>query len=67
MKASTTVLAASAATAVLAGPAQQLVPRTSSTGSATVPTVTVNGNAFYAGSNRFYIRGVDYQPGESMI
>ncbi|KAI9665039.1 MAG: beta-glucanosyltransferase [Bathelium mastoideum] len=65
MKTSTTILAASAATAVLAGPTQQLKPRASSTGSATVPTVTVKGNAFYAGNDRFYIRGVDYQPGGS--
>ncbi|RMZ84879.1 hypothetical protein DV738_g454, partial [Chaetothyriales sp. CBS 135597] len=27
--------------------------------------VTVKGNAFFAGNNRFYIRGVDYQPGGS--
>ena len=63
MKTATAILAASAATAVLAGPTKQLEPRASSTGSATVPTVTVKGNAFYAGENRFYIRGVDYQPG----
>ncbi|KAF2102736.1 1,3-beta-glucanosyltransferase [Rhizodiscina lignyota] len=25
--------------------------------------VTVKGNAFFAGSKRFYVRGVDYQPG----
>ncbi|RDA85821.1 hypothetical protein CP532_5773 [Ophiocordyceps camponoti-leonardi (nom. inval.)] len=30
---------------------------------ATLPTVTVSGNAFWAGSNRFFIRGIDYQPG----
>ncbi|PUU72298.1 Glucanosyltransferase-domain-containing protein [Tuber borchii] len=27
--------------------------------------VTVKGNAFFVGNNRFYIRGVDYQPGGS--
>lgn len=27
------------------------------------PQVTVKGNAFFAGSTRFYVRGVDYQPG----
>jgi len=27
--------------------------------------ITVKGNAFFAGSDRFYIRGVDYQPGGS--
>jgi len=28
-------------------------------------SVTVKGNAFFAGNDRFYIRGVDYQPGGS--
>ena len=28
-------------------------------------SVTVQGNAFFNGSDRFYIRGVDYQPGGS--
>ncbi|KAI9678057.1 MAG: beta-glucanosyltransferase [Caeruleum heppii] len=31
---------------------------------ATTP-ISVKGNAFYAGDERFYIRGVDYQPGGS--
>jgi 1,3-beta-glucanosyltransferase GAS5 len=35
-----------------------------SSGSA-LPTVTTKGNAFFAGENRFYIKGVDYQPGGS--
>ncbi|KAL9124394.1 MAG: hypothetical protein Q9217_006270 [Psora testacea] len=30
-----------------------------------LPPVTVKGNAFFAGSDRFYVRGVDYQPGGS--
>jgi len=30
-----------------------------------ITAVTVSGNAFFAGSDRFYIRGVDYQPGGS--
>lgn len=30
---------------------------------ASIQTVTVKGNAFFAGDKRFYIRGVDYQPG----
>lgn len=30
---------------------------------AALPAITVKGNAFYKGSDRFYIRGVDYQPG----
>ncbi|KAF2748898.1 glycoside hydrolase family 72 protein [Sporormia fimetaria CBS 119925] len=37
-------------------------PATTVTKRATAP-VTVKGNAFFAGNERFYIRGVDYQPG----
>ncbi|TAQ88847.1 hypothetical protein B7494_g2830 [Chlorociboria aeruginascens] len=29
----------------------------------TLTPITITGNAFYQGSDRFYIRGVDYQPG----
>jgi 1,3-beta-glucanosyltransferase GAS5 len=29
------------------------------------PPVTVKGNAFFANNQRFYVRGVDYQPGPS--
>ncbi|KEF57409.1 1,3-beta-glucanosyltransferase gel1 [Exophiala aquamarina CBS 119918] len=32
---------------------------------ADLPAVSVKGNAFFAGDDRFYIRGVDYQPGGS--
>lgn len=32
---------------------------------ASLPTVTASGNAFWAGSTRFYVRGIDYQPGGS--
>jgi hypothetical protein len=28
-----------------------------------LPAVSVKGNAFFAGENRFYVRGVAYQPG----
>jgi len=45
--------------AVFAG-VTPLQPRGSS-----LPGITVKGNAFFAGSDRFYIRGVDYQPGGS--
>ncbi|EWC44160.1 hypothetical protein DRE_06985 [Drechslerella stenobrocha 248] len=31
--------------------------------SADLTPITIRGNAFYAGNNRFYVRGVDYQPG----
>ncbi|KAM0344714.1 hypothetical protein ACHAPU_007309 [Fusarium lateritium] len=30
---------------------------------ASLPAVTVSGNAFWAGDERFYLRGIDYQPG----
>jgi hypothetical protein len=30
-----------------------------------LPPVTVKGNAFFAGDERFYVRGVAYQPGSS--
>ncbi|KAI0440216.1 Glucanosyltransferase-domain-containing protein [Xylaria telfairii] len=32
---------------------------------AALPTVTASGNAFWAGKERFYVRGIDYQPGGS--
>ncbi|PKS07665.1 hypothetical protein jhhlp_006271 [Lomentospora prolificans] len=32
---------------------------------ASITAVTASGNAFWAGSDRFYIRGIDYQPGGS--
>ncbi|KAK6355929.1 hypothetical protein TWF718_000307 [Orbilia javanica] len=30
---------------------------------AALTPITIRGNAFYSGNNRFYVRGVDYQPG----
>lgn len=45
-----------AATAVQAGPAKR---------QSTLPPITVKGNAFFKGTERFYIRGLDYQPGGS--
>jgi hypothetical protein len=33
--------------------------------STTVPHIVVRGNAFYAGNDRFFVRGIDYQPGGS--
>ncbi|KXT04007.1 hypothetical protein AC578_9260 [Pseudocercospora eumusae] len=60
MKSAIAFVAASAALAnALAQPAS-LEARASS-----VPPVKVKGNAFFAGDKRFYIRGVDYQPGGS--
>ncbi|KAI1271122.1 glycoside hydrolase family 72 protein [Xylaria sp. FL0933] len=32
---------------------------------ASLPTVTASGNALWAGKERFYVRGIDYQPGGS--
>ncbi|KAI9644156.1 1,3-beta-glucanosyltransferase [Ciborinia camelliae] len=39
-----------------------LIARASST---SLTPITTKGNAFFSGNNRFYIRGVDYQPGGS--
>lgn len=54
-----------ALSASLAIASPTLEARATSTSSGSLPTVTVKGNAFFAGNNRFYIRGVDYQPGGS--
>lgn len=55
------VAALAFASSVLAGPTpvspNNLKPR------ATLEPITVKGNAFFKGNERFYIRGVDYQPG----
>ncbi|KAL2264080.1 hypothetical protein VTK26DRAFT_2574 [Humicola hyalothermophila] len=57
MKTTATVLTAlAAANAVSASPAKRQVE---------VEPITVKGNAFFKGNQRFYIRGVDYQPGGS--
>ncbi|KAH9210008.1 glycoside hydrolase family 72 protein [Leptodontidium sp. 2 PMI_412] len=47
------------AASVAASPSRLLAPRATTT----LTPITVTGNAFYQGSERFYIRGVDYQPG----
>lgn len=56
-----TVAALAFASSVLAGPTpvspNDLKPR------ATLEAITVKGNAFFKGSERFYVRGIDYQPG----
>ncbi|KAJ0109106.1 hypothetical protein J7T55_002298 [Diaporthe amygdali] len=59
MKTVSVLLLAGTAIATRTGPLQ---PRQSSSSSST-PEVTVKGNAFWAGDERFYIRGVAYQPG----
>ena len=60
MKGSTAIAAAAAlASTVFAAPNVER----RSISNAKTPPVTIKGNAFFAGNNRFYIRGVDYQPG----
>lgn len=56
-------MTALAAAGVSAGPTateKELPARADS-----LPTVTASGNAFYAGDTRFYLKGIDYQPGGS--
>ncbi|KAI6250137.1 1,3-beta-glucanosyltransferase gel1 [Erysiphe necator] len=45
---------------VIASPSANIFARDSS-----ITPITVKGNAFFQGDKRFYIRGVDYQPGGS--
>ncbi|KAF7560187.1 hypothetical protein G7046_g3981 [Stylonectria norvegica] len=40
-------------------------PQPPSKRSAALPVVSASGNAFWAGGERFYVRGIDYQPGGS--
>lgn len=61
--ASAAAAALSAVSVVNANPSKtlpELVDR-----AASLPTVTASGNAFWAGKTRFYVRGIDYQPGGS--
>lgn len=60
----TLAVVASISTAALATPAK-LAPRASATSTGSLPAVSVEGNAFWADGERFYVRGVDYQPGGS--
>ncbi|KAG8168341.1 hypothetical protein KVR01_001090 [Diaporthe batatas] len=58
---SSVLLLAGTVIATRTGPLQ---PRQSgSSSSSSTPEVTIRGNAFWAGDERFYIRGVAYQPG----
>jgi len=41
--------------------------RRAAVSNANTPPVTVKGNAFFANNQRFYVRGVDYQPGGSSL
>ncbi|TEY63389.1 hypothetical protein BOTCAL_0155g00110 [Botryotinia calthae] len=62
MKTFNTLATLAAAGSALAAPfpVENLAPRASS-----LTAITTKGNAFFSGNNRFYIRGVDYQPGGS--
>jgi len=57
------IAALAAVTSVFAAPSptEELVARASSS----LAPITVKGNAFFQGTSRFYLRGVDYQPGGS--
>ncbi|PBP24914.1 1,3-beta-glucanosyltransferase [Diplocarpon rosae] len=64
MKSFSVAAALAAATTALAHPSPspvELAERATSS----LPAITVKGNAFFSGDSRFYIRGVDYQPGGS--
>lgn len=56
------VLAVAGSALATPSPVGNLAARASST---SLPAVSTKGNAFFIGDNRFYIRGVDYQPGGS--
>jgi len=62
MKASLVATAAVFST-VLAGPVVE--KRANTISNANTPPVSVKGNAFFTSKGRFFIRGVDYQPGGS--
>ncbi|KAK0121401.1 beta-glucanosyltransferase [Cadophora gregata f. sp. sojae] len=53
-------LAAASVVSALPSPSEELVARATS-----LPSITVKGNAFFNGNSRFYMRGLDYQPGGS--
>jgi len=67
MKTQTALLAVSALiSSVYATPV--LEARATSVSNAKTPVVSTKGNAFFdAAGNRFYIRGVDYQPGSFIL
>jgi hypothetical protein len=56
---------ASAVAAAFAVGASTVIAAPSLQARADVTPITVKGNAFFKGTDRFYIRGVDYQPGGS--
>lgn len=62
MKTFGTIIPIFAAVGASTALASAVAPRDSS-----FQTVTVKGNAFFAGKDRFYIRGIDFQPGKSVV
>jgi len=60
MKTAAFLTAVVAATAVHAGPTATLRSKPRAT---ELEPITATGNAFFKGKERFYIRGIDYQPG----
>lgn len=56
MRSVSVISALAAVTAVQATPTKR---------QSSITPITVKGNAFFAGNTRFYVRGVDYQPGGS--
>ncbi|KAK5131064.1 beta-glucanosyltransferase [Meristemomyces frigidus] len=67
MKGAIAIAVASAALASASATPARVEARASASASSSssLPKVTVKGNAFFAGEDRFYVRGVDYQPGGS--
>lgn len=60
MRSTIIITALAAAGSVNAG-----VAGTKNTKRATVTPITTKGNAFFKGEERFYVRGIAYQPGGS--
>jgi hypothetical protein len=60
MKSAALLSVAAAATAVHGSPTATLKSKPRAT---ELEPITVTGNAFFRGSERFYVRGIDYQPG----
>ncbi|KAK4251354.1 glycoside hydrolase [Corynascus novoguineensis] len=60
MKTAALLSAIAAANAVHAGPTATLRSKPRAT---ELEPITITGNAFFKGKERFYIRGIDYQPG----
>jgi hypothetical protein len=60
MRTAALLSAVAAASAVNAGPTATLRSKPRAT---ELEPITVTGNAFFKGNERFYVRGIDYQPG----